>query len=101
MFRTNIWVSMFRPGQIKRCIIGQAIAPTHARIRPEDILRAKAEYPEAVVIVHPECRPETQALADQILSTGGLARFVLASNVKEVMWVRKSDLFTACAKKIL
>jgi quinolinate synthase len=59
--------------------------PTHARIRPEDILRAKAEYPNAVVIVHPECRPETQALADQVLSTGGMARFVLASPAKEVI----------------
>jgi quinolinate synthase len=59
--------------------------PTHARIRPEDILRAKAEYPNAVVIVHPECRPETQALADQVLSTGGMARFVLSSGAKEVI----------------
>jgi quinolinate synthase len=59
--------------------------PTHARIRPEDILRTKAEYPGAVVIVHPECRPETQALADQVLSTGGMARFVLSSNAKEVI----------------
>jgi quinolinate synthase len=69
----------------KKMYFWPGYCPTHARIRPEDILRAKAEYPDAVVIVHPECRPETQAVADQVLSTGGMARFVLASNSKEVI----------------
>lgn len=59
--------------------------PTHARILPDDILRARADYPEAVVIVHPECRPETQAVADQVLSTGGMARFVLSSPARQVI----------------
>jgi quinolinate synthase len=59
--------------------------PTHARIRPEDIQRAKAEHPQAVVIVHPECRPETIALADQVLSTGGMMRFVRSSPAKEII----------------
>jgi quinolinate synthase len=59
--------------------------PTHARIRPEDIQRVKAEYPEAIVIVHPECRPETQAMADQVLSTGGMARFVLSTPAREII----------------
>jgi quinolinate synthase len=59
--------------------------PTHARIRPEDIQRARADYPEAIVIVHPECRPETQAIADQVLSTGGMARFVLSTPAREII----------------
>ncbi len=59
--------------------------PTHARIRPEDILRAKAEHPLAKVMVHPECRPETTALADEVLSTGGMLRFVRNTDAREIV----------------
>jgi quinolinate synthase len=59
--------------------------PTHARIRPEDILRAKKEHPQAIVIAHPECRPETSTLADYVLSTGGMLRLVSSINQKEII----------------
>lgn len=58
---------------------------THSRISPEDILRAKSEHPQAKVIVHPECRPETIALADEVLSTGGMIRFAKETAAKEVI----------------
>ena len=38
--------------------------PTHNRIIPEHILSAKQKHPEAVVLVHPECRPAVVELAD-------------------------------------
>jgi len=59
--------------------------PTHARIRPEDIRRVKDEHPLAAVMVHPECRPETIALADQVLSTGGMLRFARSTEAKEII----------------
>ena len=59
--------------------------PTHARIRPEDIIRLKQEYPQAKVIVHPECRPEVIALADETLSTGGMIRYVRKEDVSEMI----------------
>ncbi len=49
--------------------------PTHFRLLPVDILRARRLYPEALVLVHPECRPEVRRLADQVLGTGGMLRF--------------------------
>ncbi|MCK4296971.1 MAG: quinolinate synthase NadA, partial [Candidatus Marinimicrobia bacterium] len=45
--------------------------PTHVKILPEDILRQKEAYPEAKVIVHPECTPSVIQLADEVLSTSG------------------------------
>jgi quinolinate synthase len=59
--------------------------PTHARIRPEDILRLKAQYPDAKVIIHPECRPDAIALADEVMSTGGMLRFAHSTVSKEII----------------
>ena len=59
----------------KRMILWPGFCPTHVRIRPEHITQLKGEYPEAKVVVHPECIPEVIALADEVLSTGGMLRF--------------------------
>ena len=59
--------------------------PTHARIRPDDIIRAKKEYPEAIVVAHPECRPETLSLADYVLSTGGMLKLARSTEKKEII----------------
>jgi quinolinate synthase len=49
--------------------------PTHMKILPEDILEKKKRHKGAVAIVHPECRSDTKAVADEVLSTGGMMRF--------------------------
>ena len=53
--------------------------PTHARILPEHVERRRREHPGAVVLAHPECRAEVTALADHVLSTGQMLRFVRES----------------------
>lgn len=57
--------------------------PTHARILPEYIQSKKAEYPNALVLVHPECSQAVIDLADQVFSTGGMSKFVKESECKE------------------
>jgi quinolinate synthase len=59
----------------REMILWPGFCPTHARIRSQDITRLKQEYPQAKVVVHPECTPEVTALADEVLSTGGICRF--------------------------
>jgi len=56
-------------------ILWQGYCPTHDLITPDDILSAKQLYPEAKVVVHPECRPDITALADAVESTSGMIRF--------------------------
>ena len=58
---------------------------THARIQPQDIIRLRQENPQAKVVVHPECRPEVIALADEVLSTGGMCRYAGEEEVKQMI----------------
>ena len=69
----------------KQYFFWPGFCPTHVRISPEDILRLKKEYPEARVVVHPECRPEVINLADEALSTGGMCRYARRDDVKQMI----------------
>jgi quinolinate synthase len=57
--------------------------PSHLKIIPQDILALKEKHPEAKVMVHPECHPEVIVLADAVLGTGGMRRYVKESNAQE------------------
>jgi quinolinate synthase len=63
----------------------QGHCPTHVRLLPEHVKNARKQYPNAPVIVHPESRPDVCELADDVLSTGGMVRFSLETNAKQVV----------------
>jgi len=69
----------------KEMILWPGFCSTHIRIQPQDISRQKAEHPQAKAVVHPECRPEVLALADEVLSTGGMCRFARENEAKEII----------------
>ncbi|MFC2045725.1 quinolinate synthase NadA [Chloroflexota bacterium] len=58
---------------------------THVRIQAEDIISMKKEHPAAKAIIHPECRPEVIAIADEVLSTGGMLRYASKNETKEII----------------
>jgi quinolinate synthase len=51
----------------------------HQRFRPEHIDQFRAEHPDGIVVVHPECPHETAALADQVGSTDFIIRAIEAA----------------------
>lgn len=57
--------------------------PTHAKIERDDVLAAKKAHPNALFLVHPECRPEVVELADYVGSTSGIMGFAEISGAKE------------------
>ena len=69
----------------REMILWPGFCPTHARIKSQDIIRLRQEHPQAKVVVHPECRPDVIALADEVLSTGGICRFASRTEVPEVI----------------
>ncbi len=69
----------------RQMVLWPGYCPTHARILPQDIIRRKQEHPQAKVLVHPECRPEAKALADAVLSTGGMTRYARDSSATEII----------------
>lgn len=66
----------------RKLILWDGFCPTHMRITPEQIRRRREENPGAPVLAHPECRPDVCAVADELLSTGGICNFVKGSSVR-------------------
>ncbi len=61
--------------------------PVHTKMRPENLLRARAEHPGAPVVAHPECGCASQVLphVDHVLSTDGMVRFAEETRAPEVL----------------
>lgn len=57
--------------------------PIHLRIRPEDIINIRKEYPNALVLAHPECHYLVSELADFVGSTKKIMDFVENSKNKQ------------------
>lgn len=57
--------------------------PIHACVNTDDVKKAKALYPDAELLVHPECVPEVCAMADYIGSTSGIMDYAVKSDKKE------------------
>jgi quinolinate synthase len=58
------------------CIVHDQITPGHVR-------EAQLLHPGAIILVHPECRPEVIDLADHVASTSGIIKLVCNSSENE------------------
>ena len=56
--------------------------PIHASVSAEDVMKAKKLHPDALVLVHPECRPDVVELADFVGSTADIMKFTRESENK-------------------
>lgn len=59
--------------------------PTHLLFQPEDVLMLRMQYPDAVVIAHPECNIEMQNVADFVGSTSQMCRYAKETNAKTLI----------------
>jgi quinolinate synthase len=56
--------------------------PTHLLFQPEDIKVLKDQYPNAEVMVHPECSSETRQVANFVGSTSKMCKYAQESEAK-------------------
>ena len=57
--------------------------PIHSSITVKEVQKIKAEHPEALLLVHPECTADVVALADYVGSTAGIMAYAKNSEKRE------------------
>nr|WP_255356325.1 quinolinate synthase NadA [Thermoanaerobacter sp. YS13] len=67
----------------KDIVLWDGFCFTHSKIKKDDALKAKSDHPDALLLVHPECREEVIELADFVGSTKQIIDFVISSPAKE------------------
>lgn len=67
----------------KEIVTMQGCCPTHAKMTKQDVERAKSAYPNALLLVHPECDPDVVSLADFVGSTTEIMDYAKKSPADE------------------
>lgn len=67
----------------KNIILWEGFCPTHHRVKEDEVKRAKELHPDAIVLVHPECRPEVIEIADFVGSTKAIIDYATKSKHKK------------------
>lgn len=72
---------------------------THVLIRPEDVQKARQQHPGAFMLAHPECNPDVRLLADELLSTGQMLKFVKISDITEFLIATENGILHTLQKQ--
>ncbi len=59
----------------KELILWRGFCITHKRVRTSEVAKVRELYPDAKILVHPECEPEVQAMADFLGSTSEIIKY--------------------------
>jgi quinolinate synthase len=59
----------------RELVLWPGYCPTHLKVTVKDIALQRKRFPDAKVLVHPECKPDVIDAADAALSTGGIIRY--------------------------
>ena len=98
LFGPDMNLSWFVSHQIKDKEIIPAPESGHCYVHKMfnlgDLYFLREKYPDADILVHPECDPEVQEYADYILSTGGMIKHVAESTKNNFIIGTEVDLVT-------
>lgn len=66
--------------------------PVHDNVTEQNILDARAKYPNAKILIHPECKPLVSILGDYIGSTSGIIDYVKNSSETQFVIVTEKGV---------
>lgn len=84
----------------KEIILWPGYCRTHLRITKQEVMELKAEHPEALVLVHPECTSDVIDIADEVFSTEGMMKYAASSNASEFIVGTERELGHRLKKEI-
>jgi quinolinate synthase len=67
----------------KSIILWKGFCATHHKIKPDDVKKVRELHPDALLLVHPECKPEVVELADFAGSTKQIIEYASSSSNKK------------------
>lgn len=67
--------------------------PVHNNINIDDIENARKQYPDAQILIHPECKPEVSSLGDYVGSTSGIINYVKNSQASQFVIVTEKGVY--------
>ena len=70
----------------------QGCCPVHDNVTVENIKTVRDKYPNAKVLIHPECKTEVSMLGDYIGSTSGIIDYVKNSSDKQFVIVTEKGV---------
>lgn len=66
--------------------------PVHDNVSINDIKQVRSKYPQAKLLIHPECKPEIAQLGDYIGSTSGIINYVKNSTDRQFIIVTEKGV---------
>ena len=64
----------------RQMLLWNGACHVHEQFSVEKILELKSQYPDADILVHPECKDAVAQLADKVASTAGLLKYAINSS---------------------
>ena len=80
-------------------ILWPGYCATHVVITVDDIKAAKAKYPEAIVMAHPECSEPVKALSDELLSTSQMLKLAAQRTAKRFIVATETGIIHSLKKQ--
>lgn len=83
----------------RQMLLWNGACHVHEQFSVEKILKLKKQYPDADVLVHPECKGAVAKLADKVASTAGLLKYAINSPKKDFLVATESGILHEMRKQ--